>query len=410
MSSNIARLISVFALCSSCTLAEPITLEGGEHYSNEMKEGSEHLPIIYCHKGGTFSYFRVFATTRIEFTILPTSYSLFEGANVSEVESMFLEHTPNWIPLIPWKRSSIYFPPFETKCVGIQSDSSYRFHFKVLNIDFFKVIQCLAGVALFFSAKTLVRSRLVFYSGGTSVGVVASLLIIVFVVSRFIPRKSGMWVSIIMGWSFSVYIFHMLWTNLYDVLLQYRSFVLAYFGISAIISFAICYRYGPPSSERTHDLMQWLVQGVALAVVYYSSDVQEVTLAMCIVCLCIYNFPEVISSRMSTYIKRRFFPPKIRLMTEDEFMQQGDDETRRHLDKLREFASSPDCDAWKVMSRLKNPQRFGSFVLGESHLEDAEILEYETGGRAEDDGEMLTDDDSSENEITTMTATANGCR
>lgn len=53
----------------------------------------------------------------------------------------------------------------------------------------------------------------------------------------------------------------------------------------------------------------------------------------------------------------RFFKPKIHLLTEEEYIRQGDETTARELEKLRDFARSPDCNAWKMMSRLKDPSR-----------------------------------------------------
>ena len=36
-------------------------------------------------------------------------------------------------------------------------------------------------------------------------------------------------------------------------------------------------------------------------------------------------------------------------------MAQGIDETRKALDELRQYCRSPDCNAWKTMSRLSSP-------------------------------------------------------
>jgi len=111
----------------------------------------------------------------------------------------------------------------------------------------------------------------------------------------------------------------------------------------------------------------------------------------------VYNIPREVSAKMHTFVKKKIFKPKIQLLSEEEFIRQGDEVTRVELEKLRKFAQSPECPAWKVMSKLKNPHRFGSFVMGESHLEDNEILEYETSARVdEDEFTLLTDDESDE--------------
>lgn len=51
---------------------------------------------------------------------------------------------------------------------------------------------------------------------------------------------------------------------------HYQKFLAAYFGTSILISFAICYRYGPPTDVRTHNLAQWGIQSIALIAIYFS--------------------------------------------------------------------------------------------------------------------------------------------
>lgn len=53
----------------------------------------------------------------------------------------------------------------------------------------------------------------------------------------------------------------------------------------------------------------------------------------------------------------RRFPPKAKLMTEEEYHEQGFVETKRALEDLRGYCSSPECDAWKTMLKLKDPMR-----------------------------------------------------
>ena len=58
--------------------------------------------------------------------------------------------------------------------------------------------------------------------------------------------------------------------------------------------------------------------------------------------------------------RRRKFPPRVRLMTEEEYFEQGTIETKKALEGLRDFTRSPECNAWKTMSKLKNPLRYVS--------------------------------------------------
>ncbi|ESP03086.1 hypothetical protein LOTGIDRAFT_110793, partial [Lottia gigantea] len=70
------------------------------------------------------------------------------------------------------------------------------------------------------------------------------------------------------------------------------------------------------------------------------------------------------------------FPVKRRLLTEDEYLEMKERETEKALEELREYCKSPKCDSWKVISRIKSPSRFASFVEGEDHLSDDEFYNH----------------------------------
>jgi len=79
------------------------------------------------------------------------------------------------------------------------------------------------------------------------------------------------------------------------------------------------------------------------------------------------------------------------------------------LEKLREYCSSPECNSWKLVTRLKDPRRFSGFIEGTSHLSDDEMMDYETeiihtdpdddDDIDEVEDELLTDDDDDEEPI-----------
>lgn len=51
------------------------------------------------------------------------------------------------------------------------------------------------------------------------------------------------------------------------------------------------------------------------------------------------------------------FPERPKLLTEDEYRQQGIKETNKALGELKEFCSSPNCSPWKTVLKLKDPIR-----------------------------------------------------
>ena len=62
-------------------------------------------------------------------------------------------------------------------------------------------------------------------------------------------------------------------------------------------------------------------------------------------------------------ISYKLFPPKRRLLTIEEYNREAQDYTAKALTELKEFCKSPDCNSWKVLSRLKKPDRCVIFHL-----------------------------------------------
>lgn len=51
------------------------------------------------------------------------------------------------------------------------------------------------------------------------------------------------------------------------------------------------------------------------------------------------------------------FPERRKLLTEDQYRKEGIRETRKALNELKEYCSSPECNPWKTVLRLKDPIR-----------------------------------------------------
>lgn len=134
---------------------------------------------------------------------------------------------------------------------------------------------------------------------------------------------------------------------------------------------------GPPKNQRSKDLIKWGLQLIGLICVYFSSHFQEATLGLNLVALVLYYLPYKWILKLKGFYMRRF-PPKPRLLTNEEYYQQGAIETAKALEELKNYCNSPDCNQWKTMLKLKNPSRFASFIEGESHIQDDELMDYET--------------------------------
>ncbi|KAM5181234.1 nuclear envelope integral membrane protein 1 isoform 2-T2 [Mantella aurantiaca] len=219
----------------------------------------------------------------------------------------------------------------------------------------------LIGLLLFFYGDTLSRSQMFYYSTGISVGMVASMLILVFVLSKLLPKKSSFYLLLVGGWSFSLYILQLVVKNFQGICTEYWQYLLGYLCIVGFVSFAVCYRYGPLENERSINLLNWTLQLIGLLLMYVGVQVRHVALSMMAIAFCTkqIEYPVhwiyIFYRKMS---KSRVKPSPPRLLTEEEYRKQGELVTRKALEELREYCNSPESQAWKMVSRIQKPKRY----------------------------------------------------
>ncbi|KAL3835785.1 hypothetical protein ACJMK2_021261 [Sinanodonta woodiana] len=321
------------------------------------------------------------------------TFSTFLGNSVSEVNDA---HENSGLQLLHSIFSSFnsFLPTvnqpltaFNQSCVGVESNTNYTAILEIKDVDLWYVVYLATGVILFFSAKHWSRNTNLHYGTGVSLGVLASLLIIVFVIYRFLPQKlkSVGYVLFFIGSSASLWLLKHISTLITHPVtghvLDYWQWIVGYIVVMGLLSFALVYRFGPVTETRTLNLIQWFLQGLGLFLVFISTQITEVSVAFIIIMLTLYSFPrKLLYNKFSRSLWFRIFPRKIRLLTEEEYREQGERETIKALEDLRKYCSSPQCSPWKVISKLKDPQRFASFIEGESwHISNAELLEYDSG-------------------------------
>ncbi|XP_027247984.1 nuclear envelope integral membrane protein 1 isoform X4 [Cricetulus griseus] len=251
--------------------------------------------------------------------------------------------------------------------------------------------------------KELEQSQIFYYSTGVSVGIVASLLIIIFMLSKFMPKRSPIYVILVGGWSFSLYLIQLVFKNLQEIWRCYWHYLLGYVLTVGFMSFAVCYKYGPLENERSINLLTWTLQLLGLASMYASIQIPHIAFALVVIALCTKNLEYPIHWLYITYrkmCKATAKPVPPRLLTEEEYRIQGEVETQKALQELREFCSSPECSAWKTVSRIQSPKRFADFVEGSFHLTPNEVSvheqEYGLGSIIAQDEELSSEEEGSE--------------
>ncbi|XP_042897888.2 nuclear envelope integral membrane protein [Parasteatoda tepidariorum] len=345
--------------------------------------------VVYCFDNVPKSFLQIWRSVQLLLEKAPTSYEIFTGEDPSVVLKKSNEKSM-WSPS-SWfysQKTTVEFPAFSPYCVGFSSRENYDLFLKVRVVNYWKVIQMIVGIVLFFSAPSLSRNPFFHYTSGVSVGVVASLLIIIYIVGRFIPgRSTYAYAVMVFGYSFILYLLQNVWQHFNDIVSNYMDILLIYCLCAALISFIVCYRLGPVENVRTFKIIQGCMQLIALVLIYLGSEYREVSTAIIIILGSIYLIPARWISRLQT-IWLRLFPPKIKLLTEVEYIEQGSIETAKALDELRRFCSSPDCNTWKMVRQLKDPIRFSKFVDTGCHYTDEELLRYNSEDFDEEEEEQ----------------------
>ncbi|XP_075757942.1 nuclear envelope integral membrane protein 1 isoform X2 [Pelodiscus sinensis] len=258
------------------------------------------------------------------------------------------------------------------------------------------------GLLLFFCGDLLSRSQLFYYSAGISVGMLASLLILIYVMAKVMPKKSPIYFILVGGWSFSLYLIQLVFRNLQEICKSYWQYLLGYVLLVGLASFAVCYRYGPLENERNIHLLTWTLQLLGLLLMYAGIQIRPIALALMAAAVCTKYLEHPVQWLCTVYRKVQKAagkPSPPRLLTEEEYRLQGEVETRRALEELRGYCSSPDFSAWTVVSRIQSPKRFADFVGGASHLTPNEVSvheqEYGLGGSFVEDQLFEDDEDDS---------------
>ncbi|KJH45545.1 hypothetical protein DICVIV_08423 [Dictyocaulus viviparus] len=351
---------------------------------------------LYVHRGLIYSFKNAFADIVVVLNLTnEDTYDLYKADNCSVVQEEFrLDNRLFGLlkGVNVWRNHQLNL--FNHTFVGISTTLPYTIHAEILQLNYIRLGVFVAGLLLFIFARNLVRNSIFFYTSGCSFGLLASILIVVFIIYRMAPKTLIRIPFIIGGWSLSLYFFHFVWKNLALIAVHYQKYVVVYFVVVLAVSFAICYIKGPPVDSRSHDIAQWTLQAIALVLIYSSVQVQEISFVV-ILALFLRNFARSWIWRLILRVGRlfaiiwwKFFPPKHRLLTKEEYEKEGREVTKRELERLREFCRSPEADVWKLTCRVRNPRRLAQFVSGnESHILTNEENSYD------DDLESLNSDD-----------------
>jgi NEMP family len=178
---------------------------------------SQNVPIGVCKytlkyatKSGLFSYkFHLQVEIRGP---AAASWSVYLGSTAAEVEKSYEGHQSvfSWLTTQSQGPREVQLTPFNSSCLGVAvtKREGVEARLTLLHVSYYRLGACLAGknktfcsnklkvkyifyvsgVFLFFLAPRLARSKVCHYFSGVSFGVLASALILTFLIWRLVPK------------------------------------------------------------------------------------------------------------------------------------------------------------------------------------------------------------------------------
>ncbi|KAL6119521.1 nemp1 [Pungitius sinensis] len=407
------RLSAVLLFCLPHTSG--LQKLGNNHRVTDLQDGKEYVMSgskRFCYKNSVCPTWR-HTWTRIQVQVWSSNVFKVETvAGEEELQDLDRFSIWGWFQSLLRERhneTTININLFSKEmCFKVDPADQIEYTVKPLRkFDIYLFLVFLAGASLFVFAGPLSRSQLFFYSAGVSTGMIASLIILFFILARFLPKKSPFYVLIVGGWSFSVYAIQLVFRNLGEILQNHWNMALGYVAVVGFITFAVCYRYGPLVDTKSINILSWTLQLLGLLLIYLGIQIQQVAFSIIVAAVFSKHLEYPVSLMLSAFrkIKRyvRWKPEPRRLLSDEEYQKQGEEETLRALEELRKHCNSPEFSPWKAVSRLQSPKRFADFIEGSPHLMSNEVSvhvqEYGFGGSFFEDEFFDTDDDDDEEQV-----------
>ncbi|XP_076118883.1 nuclear envelope integral membrane protein 2 [Alosa pseudoharengus] len=280
----------------------------------------------------------------------------------------------------------------EDVCFMVKSpraSTEYTLHVSGKRLNKMRFGLFIGGLLLFYLAGSICRSSVFYYTTGVTLGIISILLLLLFVMKNFIPKK-GVFLAFFGASTGVSYLgFQKVMVAWEDITKNYWREMLGYLAVTGLISFALCYKRGPITCERTLTLMTWCVQIAAMTMLWAGISyppaaytlmgalislklLPVVTTILIGVCRLIWN---LLCSFLGLFRRRR--RPVTRFLTEEEYREQGEVHTRASLEQLRESCRTPGFPAWDTVLKLSNPQRFADFLRSGAHVNASEQDRHE---------------------------------
>lgn len=197
---------------------------------------------IFCHRGEKKSLLQLWTTLRLSVDRHSRDVTSFYGVNETDVTIKYNDWSSKLIKLPLWGSSvtSYDFHVFRNSCVGIATDGRINLTFTRQSVSLIRFTLMLIAIGTFFLAPRLCRNAALFYGSSTSVGILAFILILVYVLYRAVP-KGGAFGHLVLAFGSTIsYAFYaLLWKHFQTLVYEHQTLLMGYIAIAGEISIMI---------------------------------------------------------------------------------------------------------------------------------------------------------------------------
>ncbi|CAL4088867.1 unnamed protein product [Meganyctiphanes norvegica] len=329
---------------------------------------------VFCYQGENKTLSSLFKSAELYLKINSDSFENYEANSSNLVWSQY--NKEYWPSFSIWKKKKqkVHELDLYTRtCVGISTTEKYRVTMKVKRIDFVRFFCFCIGLVMFYTANLLAENAILEYIFGIILGIFAPLIITVYGLLYYIPKKFGAASTIITSWVLLFYIVKYFWKYGLNMIKLQPHICVVYIHVMILLSIIVLYNYKPMRIQWFARCIQWMIMGLASALVYKSSQYHKAIIAIIQIMIFYHNIYEWLEIKLRTYFYQ-LTSRRRKLISKEEYIEQGYTETRKALKELRKFCQSPECDTWNIISKVSRPQRLADFVDGGPHLQDDEIM------------------------------------
>ncbi|XP_056610853.1 nuclear envelope integral membrane protein 2 [Triplophysa dalaica] len=267
-----------------------------------------------------------------------------------------------------------------------RSNTEYTLHVSHKRLNKMRFLLFIFGLVLFLGAVSLCRSSLLFYTTGVSLGIIAIFVFLMLIFRNFVPKQGLFLVWLGSGSSFSYMGIQQVLNDWDDIVTEHWMELLGYVLISGLVSFAVCYKLGPITNKHTLGFMTLCMQAVGIVLLYHGISYPTAFYILLTLLLFRKILHFVRSILVGMFRLFCFLPclfgrknrPRNRLLTEEEYREQGERHTKACLDELREHCNRPGFPAWDTVLRVRSPQMLAEFLRSGCHVTPEELQSYES--------------------------------